>query len=218
MNNTSPQRGHFIVVEGLEGAGKSTALSTIKRFLASKVGEILVTREPGGTKAGEIIRHLLKDISDEPLNERAELLLFYAARVQLLEQVIHPTLQRGGWVLADRFELSTFAYQGGGRKLDENVIECLSQFCLQDFQPDLTIFLDISPEIGLERARKRGKTDRIEQESLHFFTEVYKSYHQRISQLKNVVVIDASKPLPAVQYSIKSALEHYIASSTLSRA
>jgi dTMP kinase len=213
MNDLSPQRGHFIVIEGLEGAGKSTALSLIKRILGTQVKEILVTREPGGTKVGEMIRHLIKEISDEPLDARAELLLFYAARVQLIEQVVRPALQRGSWVLADRFELSTFAYQGGGRKLDEQVIECLSAFCLPDLKPDLTLFLDITPQIGLERARKRGKPDRIEQESLQFFTNVRNSYHQRISGLENVVVIDASQPLPAVQYAICRALEDYLSTT-----
>jgi dTMP kinase len=213
MNNIPPQRGRFIVIEGLEGAGKSTALSTIKRFLSPHVPEIIVTREPGGTKVGETARSLIKEINtSEPLDPRAELLLFYAARVQLLEQVILPALKRGCWVLADRFELSTFAYQGGGRQLDEDMIKRLSEFCLQDFTPDLILFLDISPKIGLERAHKRGKTDRIEQESLQFFTKVCQSYHKHIEQLQNVVVIDASQPLSSVQYSIRSALENYMSS------
>src|SRR5258708_6479514 len=103
--------GRFIVVEGLEGAGKSTALTTIKRYLVENAIDVITTREPGGTHVGEITRQLLKEsIPSEPLDPRAELLLFYAARVQLIEQVIRPALQRGSWVLADRFELSTFAY------------------------------------------------------------------------------------------------------------
>ena len=203
--------GHFIVVEGLEGAGKSTAMNTIKLFLAPLVAEIITTREPGGTRVGEAARQLIKQsVPTEPLDARSELLLLYASRVQLLEQVILPALKRGCWVLGDRFELSTWAYQGGGRKLDRNLIAQLSSFCLRDFKPDLILYLDISPEQGLQRALKRGKADRIEQESLSFFTDVYNSYHEHIKTMNNVVVIDASQPLNVVQNSISTALEHYM--------
>ena len=205
------KKGHFIVVEGLEGAGKSTALNTIKRFLADLAIDIMVTREPGGTRVGEVARQLIKEIvPDEPLDPRAELLLFYAARVQLLEQVIYPAIKQGTWVLADRFELSTFAYQGGGRKLDEGMIAHLSSFCLNGFKPDLILFLDISPKKGLLRASKRGKTDRIEQEALSFFNNVNNSYHQHIKTMDNVVVIDAGQPIAAVRKSIRRALETYM--------
>lgn len=205
-------KGHFIVIEGLEGAGKSTALHTIKQFLMPLVPEIIVTREPGGTRVGEVARQLIKEsIPSEPLDSRSELLLLYAARIQLIEQIIRPALSRGSWVVADRFELSTWAYQGGGRKLDQNMINQLSWFCLQDFKPDLIIFLDISPEKGLKRAQKRGKFDRIEQESLLFFMDVYHAYHERMKTLNNVVMIDASKPLAVVQNLILDALEKYFA-------
>ena len=201
--------GHFIVVEGLEGAGKSTALSTIKRFLIERVPELITTREPGGTRVGEAARQLIKEIA-EPLDARTELLLLYASRVQLIEQVIRPALNRGCWVLGDRFELSTWAYQGGGRKLDPEMIAHLSSFCVKHIKPDLIIFLDISPEQGLKRALKRGKVDRIEQESLAFFTDVFNSYHHHIKTMPNVVRIDASKPLVVVQDSIRSVLEKYM--------
>lgn len=207
----SSARGRFIVVEGLEGAGKSTALSTIKRFLAPHVTEMMTTREPGGTHVGEVVRGLIKEsMPTEPLDPRAELLLLYASRVQLIEQVIRPALLRGAWVLADRFELSTWAYQGGGRQLDQGMIGHLSSFCLKDITPDLILFLDISPELGLARARKRGKTDRIEQESLMFFKDVYRGYHESIKAMDNVVVIDASNPLRVVQQHICEALQTYV--------
>lgn len=207
----SPPKGKFIVVEGLEGAGKSTVLSYIKKCLSVQVPELITTREPGGTRVGEMARAIIKEIiPEEPLDPRAELLLFYAARVQLIEQIIKPALERGSWVLADRFELSTFAYQGGGRGLDESMIKHLSSFCLQTLQPDLILFLDISPEKGLERAKKRGKTDRIEQESLPFFTKVYKSYHQHIKAMDNVVIINAEQRLTLVQSQIRSILENYV--------
>jgi dTMP kinase len=204
-------RGGFIVIEGLEGAGKSTAINTIKHFLEHAGIEVMTTREPGGTQVGEIVRQLVKEIttSTEALDPRAELLLFYAARVQLLEQVIRPALERGCWVLADRFELSTFAYQGGGRKLDEQMITHLSAFCVNEMKPDLIIFLDILPQLGLQRAQKRSKADRIEQEPLVFFQNVYESYHKQIKMMDNVVVIDASQPLQIVRNLIRSVLKDY---------
>ncbi|WED44647.1 dTMP kinase [Legionella cardiaca] len=210
------KRGRFIVVEGLEGAGKSTAIQTIKEYLESFLPEILLTREPGGTRVGEIIRKLIKEkINEETLDARAELLLFYAARVQLLEQVIYPALNRGQWVLADRFELSTYAYQGGGRHLDENMISALSSFCLKDFKPDLVIFLDIDPEQGMHRVKQRGATDRMEEEALSFFTDVYNSYHRMIKTMDNVVCIDASQPLEMVQKSIIMQLQTFIAHNAI---
>jgi dTMP kinase len=205
------ERGHFIVLEGLEGAGKSTAISTIEIFLKPRVSELIVTREPGGTQSGESIRQILKTYRpNEPLEPYAELLLFYAARVQLLEQVILPALERGAWVLADRFELSTFAYQGGGRKIDLHFIEKLSTYCLRGLQPDLTLYLDLNPEIGLQRALLRGKMDRIESESVDFFERVGQSYHDNLVRYKSVKVIDASKPLDEVQTLVEVALKQYM--------
>ena len=204
-------QGRFIVVEGLEGAGKSTALEVIQQVLALHAPELVVTREPGGTRVGEVARQLIKEIHpSEPLDPRAELLLFYAARVQLIEQVIRPALGRGAWVLADRFELSTLAYQGGGRKLALDMIEHLSAFCIRDIKPDLIIFMDVTPEQGMQRVVARGKTDRIEQESMVFFNDVYASYHHHIKTMSPVVVIDASKPLPVVQEAIRVAIERYM--------
>ena len=204
-------KGHCIVVEGLEGAGKSSAINAIKQFLENLKLKVVLTREPGGTRVGETIRHLIKEKTvAEPLHPLAELLLMYASRVQLLENIIKPALKLGSWVVADRFELSTWAYQGGGRKLNKEVISHLSSFCLQDFKPDLVIFLDITPEQGLQRALNRGKFDRIEQEPLDFFNDVYNGYQERIKTMNNVVVIDASLPLAVVRKSIMTALKNYM--------
>ncbi|CEK10809.1 dTMP kinase [Legionella hackeliae] len=210
------KRGRFIVVEGLEGAGKSTAIKTIKQYLESFIPDIFLTREPGGTRVGEMIRTIIKEkVDGETLDPRAELLMLYAARVQLLEQVIEPALNRGSWVLADRFELSTFAYQGGGRHLDETVISTLSKFCLKGFKPDLIVFLDIEPEKGLNRVRQRGAADRMEQESLTFFTDVYNNYQRIIKTMNNVICIDASQPMDIVQKSIITQLKTFIAHNAI---
>jgi dTMP kinase len=203
-------RGRFIVLEGLEGAGKSTAMSTIQRVLQSRVN-LVTTREPGGTELGESVRKILKNtqhmVSIEP---KSELLLFYAARVQLLHEVIQPALAQGTWVLADRFELSTLAYQGAGRGLDMGFIHQLSDYCLSGFQPDLLIFLDLPPEIGLSRILKRGEKDRIELESAVFFERVYAGYHTEIKRFPHVQIVDATCPLEEVQKKLEQILDTYL--------
>ncbi len=204
------ERGCFIVVEGLEGAGKSTAIETIKLYLKNIAPELILTREPGGTRVGEIIRSMLKDkIEGETLDARSELLLFYAARIQLVEEIIRPALKRGAWVLADRFELSTFAYQGWGRGLDIEIIEQLSTFGLESFSPDLIFYLDIDPEHGLQRVNQRGETDRIEQESLTFFTKVRQGYLTMIRTMENVVTINASQNVDLVKDEILTQLKQF---------
>ncbi len=206
------KRGYYIVVEGLEGAGKSTAMKTIRSFLSEKVAELVLTRGPGGTEVGEKARELmLATDHQEPLDPKAELLLLYAARIQLCELVINPALKRGAWVLADRNELSSFAYQGGGRKLNKGFIEALSSFGLGGLKPDLLLFLDIRPQRGLNRVSMRGKMDRIESESLSFFTDVYESYHEQLKKMENAVIIDAEKPLKSVQNSIRAELDTFLA-------
>lgn len=201
------KQGKFIVVEGLEGAGKSTALALIQQELINRGIDVITTREPGGTEIGEGVRQWIKSRAlREPLDSRAELLLVYASRIQLIEHVIRPALSQGTWVLADRFELSTFAYQGGGRQLDKKMITHLSAFCVGALQPNLTLFLDIPPEIGLKRAMKRGKIDRMEKESMHFFKRVYDTYHEQLARMKNVAIIDASMPLKQVHEAIYDAL------------
>lgn len=208
------KKGLFIVVEGLEGAGKSTALNTIEQLLDKHSREWIVAREPGGTSIGEIVRTIVKDPNAvQPLDPRVELLLFYAARTQLIETVIRPALASGISVLLDRFELSTFAYQGGGRALDEAMIQQLSRFCVVDMVPDVTVFLDISVEQGLKRVAKRGEMDRIEQESQQFFRTVHEAYHKHLKNQSNVMMIDASQPLRQVQQTICYELEPYIVSS-----
>ena len=201
--------GKFIVVEGLEGAGKTTAVQTIKHYLDILAVNTIITREPGGTFVGELIRKIIKEKTAEILDPYCELLLFYAARVQLLKQVIYPALAAGTWVITDRFELSTFAYQGGGRGIPLADLTTLSKLCLNNFQPDLIIFLDLPPEHGLLRAKQRNNLDRIEQESLTFFRDIYTTYKQLIVGMANVNCIDASQPLEVVQDQIFIQLKSF---------
>ncbi len=203
--------GKLIVIEGLEGAGKSTAVSTVIDFLTRLKINTMTTREPGGTAVGEILRNIIKDPQyKNVLDDKCELLLLYAARIQLLEEVIKPALQAGTWVIADRFELSTMAYQGGGRCLDQNIIKQLSAFALEGFKPDLTLYMDINPEDGMKRARSRGEFDRIEQQTIDFFHRVHEAYLQNIKQDPKVITIDAHQPLPEVQKAILYVLNEFI--------
>lgn len=208
--------GRFLVIEGLEGAGKTTAINTVMALLAENSIPSITTREPGGTDIGEMIRSVIKNPDYKSvLDDRSELLLFYSARVQLIEQVIKPALNNGSWVIADRFELSTFAYQGGGRGISRDFLKQLSAFCLQGFTPDLTLYLDISPEQGMQRAGARGTFDRIEQQSIDFFHKVHAAYMEQIRNDGNVVLIDASMPMDKVQDSIQSTIQTYIAQQDL---
>jgi dTMP kinase len=204
-------QGKLIVIEGLEGAGKSTAMQTVLDVLSKKGITAITTREPGGTPIGEALRSIIKNPEySESLEDKTELLLLYSARIQLIEQVIKPALKQGHWVVADRFELSTIAYQGGGRGLDMHFIQSLSEFCLNGFSPDLILYLDIPPELGMQRVRTRGAFDRIEQQSMDFFQRVHLAYLNHIKQQSNVVFIDASQLIEHVQALIQQAMLQFI--------
>lgn len=161
-------KGKFITFEGGEGAGKSTQVRLLKESLEKDGIKVLLTREPGGTRLAEKIRGLLKDEFEDPPCDRTELLLFLAARAQLVKNVIRPALEAGTWVISDRFSDSTKAYQGYGRGLDLKLIEEVNAFACEDLKPDLTLLLEVSPEESVRRMRKREsatntEADRIEQ-------------------------------------------------------
>ncbi|QLB17064.1 dTMP kinase [Mannheimia varigena] len=204
-------RGKFIVIEGLEGAGKTTAHQVILRELEQAgIKDIVMTREPGGTPLAEKLRHLIKHESAEPVTDKAELLMLYAARVQLVENVIKPALTEGKWVLGDRHDMSSQAYQGGGRKLDRKLLETLKESVLGTFEPDLTIYLDLDPVIGLERARGRGELDRIEQQSLDFFYRTRERYLELTQNNDKAVIINAEQPIEKVTTDIQQAIRNWL--------
>lgn len=199
--------GKFIVIEGLEGAGKSTAIATVKQYLESRGHQVVCTREPGGTPLAEQLRSLVKQADlQEQITPETELLLMYASRVQLLTNVIRPALSAGNWVLADRHDLSSRAYQGGGRQLGDQLIDTLRLAVLGNTRPDLTLYLDLDPALGLARAASRGELDRIEQEQLSFFQRTRAKYLEIAGKEPNIVVIDASQPLAEVQQALLTAL------------
>ncbi len=149
-------KSKFVVIEGLEGAGKTTARDTVVNVLREHgVSDIVFTREPGGTPLAEKLRDLFKrGIDGELPTIKAEVLMLYAARVQLVETVIKPALARGAWVVGDRHDLSSQAYQGGGRGVDPQLMASLRDTVLGDFRPDLTVYLDLPPLVGLQRAQR----------------------------------------------------------------
>ena len=203
--------GKFITLEGGEGVGKTTNLQYITQLLTSRGIDFVVTREPGGTRLAENIRTLLLGDHEEEVSEMTELLLIFAARAQHLSKVIMPALAAGKWVVSDRFTDATYAYQGGGRGLNEQTIAQLERIVQGDLRPDLTLVLDLAPEIGLERARKRAALDRFEREKLEFFSRVRETYRQRaMLEPKRCIVIDASQPLDQVQHDILEALERVL--------
>ncbi|MBF4101634.1 dTMP kinase [Mannheimia haemolytica] len=203
-------RGKFIVIEGLEGAGKTTAHQVIlKELEQAGINDVVMTREPGGTLA-EKLRHLIKHETEEAINDKAELLMLYAARVQLVENVIKPALAEGKWVLGDRHDMSSQAYQGGGRKLDRHLLETLKESVLGTFEPDLTIYLDLDPVIGLERARGRGELDRIEQQSLDFFYRTRERYLELTQHNDKAVIINAEQPIEQVTADIQQVIRNWL--------
>ncbi len=204
-------KGKFIVLEGLEGAGKSTAHRAVVEELQQQgITDLVFTREPGGTPLAEKLRQLIKHETEEAVSDKAELLMLYAARIQLVENLIKPALAAGKWVIGDRHDLSSQAYQGGGRQIDQHLLATLKQTVLGDFEPDLTIYLDIDPAVGLARARGRGELDRIERQDLDFFHRTRARYLQLIENNPKAVIINAEQPLEKVTADIKSAVRNWL--------
>ncbi|MDG1495341.1 MAG: dTMP kinase [Porticoccaceae bacterium] len=203
-------RGKFITIEGTEGVGKTTNIDFIQQWMDGKKLTYGSTREPGGTPLAEQLRELLLAPREESVCNTAELLMVFAARAQHLNQVIEPMLGEGAWVLCDRFTDATYAYQGAGRHMRDDLIRDLELIVQGSLQPDLTIILDIPVQIGLARASERSAPDRFEQEQLEFFERVRNRYLQIAEDNpQRCVVIDASLNLEGVQAQITEALERF---------
>lgn len=203
-------RAPFISLEGGEGAGKSTVMAAIAASLVGHGFDVLQTREPGGTPAGEAIRQLLLDPAHHLLPE-TELLLMFASRAQLVRESILPALERGVAVLSDRFTDASFAYQGGGRRIDAACIAELERWAA-GIKPDLTFLLDVGVEQGLARARSRGgEPDRIEREQVDFFERVRGAYRARAAaEPQRFRVIDASQSAETVVAAVRSELDRWL--------
>lgn len=207
ISDSQSKRGKFITFEGGEGGGKSTNIQFAKDYLAAQGVDLVLTREPGGTPLAEEIRGLLLANREEPVDEMTELLLVFAARAQHLNQVILPALDKGKWVLCDRFTDATYAYQGAGRGLSIHGIQTLESLVQRELRPDLTLLFDLDVNIGAERARGRGALDRFENQELEFFERVRNMYLQRSNSESYYRIIDASRPLNEVQQSVIDCLK-----------
>ena len=201
-------KGKFITVEGIEGVGKTTNIDFIHKLLLAAGHDVVLTREPGGTPLGEAIRGLLLDPEYTGMDPTCELQLMFAARAEHLAKVVRPALETGRWVLCDRFTDATYAYQGGGRGINTDIIARLENLVQGDFRPDLTLLLDVPVEVGLARAGKRGALDRFEQEQVGFFERVRQCYLGMAREhTGRYRVVDASQPLQQVQEQLSEFLK-----------
>ena len=204
---TAGRKGYFISLEGGEGAGKSTQNTRIVRWLERQGRQVVETREPGGTTVSEQVRRVLLDTRNAGLNPTAELLLMFAARSQLVQEVILPALEQDKVVVCDRFADASYAYQGGGRGLGAATVAKVEEIVLGELQPDLTLLFDIPVEQGMARVAGRGATDRFESETLAFFERVRQAYLDRAAaDPGRFRVIDASLDEEQVWSQVETAL------------
>ena len=196
--------GRLIAFEGVEGSGKSTQLELLRQVLVGRGREVVVTREPGGTPAGERMRAVLLDPGVE-LHPRAEALLFAAARAELVERVIRPALERGAVVLCDRYLDSSLAYQGGARGLGRGPVEDVNRFATGGLLPDLVVLLDLDPAAGL--GRRARDPDRIEAQDLEFHRRVRDAFRDlAAADPGRFCVVDAGLPVPEVAAQVQAAV------------
>jgi dTMP kinase len=202
--------GRLITLEGGEGAGKSTVLDAVRQRLEARGIEVVVTREPGGTVLGEAVREIVLDPARRNISAESELLLMFAARAQLVRELIRPALEAGRWVLSDRFTDASYAYQGGGRGQPEQRIAELEHWAAA-LTPDLTLLLDLPIGEGLARIGGRGQADRIELESREFFERVRAAYRARAAaEPTRFRVIDASRPVDEVRAAACAAIDAFV--------
>ena len=199
-------RGKFITLEGMDGAGKTTHLEWLRGRLEARGVTLTVTREPGGTALGEALRALLLD-NHEPRHPDTEALLMFAARREHLAQVIVPALEAGRWVLCDRFTDATYAYQAGGSGMDWARVAALERWVQGALQPDLTLYFDLDPEIGRTRARQVREPDRFEREKQAFYERVRAAYLRRAAeQPLRIRVIDAARTIADIQAELEGII------------
>lgn len=206
-------KGKFVVVEGLDGSGKTSAIIEIIKILnKNNINNVVSTREPGGTRLGEKLRSIIKyDIESQSICKYAELLIMYAARSQLIKEIIKPSLKKGLWVISDRYYLSSIAYQGYSKEINFHLIDILQKVIVDDCYPDLTIYLDVDPKIGINRIRNRGHLlDKFEKKSINLFKRINTIYNQVIKKNKNTILINANQSFKHVIQDINSNLEKWI--------
>ena len=213
-------RGKFITIEGVEGAGKTTNIPFLQRLLVDQLSDdlgiesrenkginVIHTREPGGTEVGEAIREILISTDLTAMHEDTELMLMFAARTEHVRKIIEPELAAGNWVLCDRFTDASYAYQGGGRGISLQRIAQLENWVQGELRPDYTLLFDVNAETGLSRARNRGESDRFEEEDIEFFNRVRAQYLSMADQdPKRYKILDASVGIDDVQKQLAQVI------------
>lgn len=205
-------RGLFISVEGIDGAGKSTHLEFIHNYLKDRGIEVVITREPGGTVIGEKIRELLLNVHAVPaMHGMSELLLYFASRQELIAQVILPHLEQGTWVIADRFVDASIAYQGGGRNLGADKVKQLYQMLEPTVNTDITFLFDVELDVAMQRVTAKGQRDRIEQESRQFFSRVRQTYLNLANEnSERIKIINTAETIAQNQAQLASYLDQLL--------
>lgn len=202
-------RGKFITLEGIEGSGKSTSLDTISKSLENLNIEFIVTKEPGGGPLGKDLRKMLLD-KKTSISSEVELLLMMADRKNHIENIVEPSLEKGIWVISDRYLDSSYAYQGGGRQIEVSKIDLLTNLLKLPI-PDLTLLFDLSPEIALQRAKNRSELDRFESEPIDFHQRIREAYLTLANDnIERYIVIDASKDIQNVKDQVQKQLNQFI--------
>jgi len=202
-------RGKFITLEGIEGSGKSTSLDTISKILETLDIEFIITKEPGGGPLGKDLRKILLD-KKTSISPEVELLLMMADRKNHIDNILEPSLEKGVWVISDRYLDSSYAYQGGGRQIDTSKIDLLTELLKLPI-PDLTILFDLSPEIALQRAKNRSELDRFESEPIDFHQRIREAYLNLANDnVERYVVIDASKDIQNVKDQVQKKVNQFI--------
>ena len=201
-------RGKFITLEGVEGSGKSTSLDTISKNLETRNIEFIVTKEPGGGPLGKDLRKMLLD-KKTSISSEVELLLMMADRKNHIDNIVEPSLEKGVWVISDRYLDSSYAYQGGGRQIDVSKIDLLTELLKLPI-PDLTLLFDLSPEIALQRAKNRSELDRFESEPMDFHQRIREAYLTLANgNIERYVIIDASKDIQNVKDQVQKQLNQF---------
>ena len=205
------KQGIFITLEGVEGAGKSTAVNFIEDFLTNEGHDVIKTREPGGTVIGEQIREILLKNENQTLTYDTELLLVFSARAQHIQEVILPALSSGKIILCDRFTDASYAYQGGGRGIDASRINLLEKWVQGDLRPNLTLLFDLDVSIGMQRTKKRSDADRFEREKINFFEKIRNTYLERAkNEPQRFRIINSASSLENVKEQIVSILKDFL--------
>lgn len=203
--------GKFITVEGTDGAGKSTQIKLLVEYLQNKGFDVVVTREPGGTSISEKIREIILDVDNSEMSDITEALLYAASRAQHISQKIKPAVAAGKIVICDRFVDSSVAYQGYARGLKMSLIEDVNRYAVDDMTPDVTLFFDIKPEIGIARKKNVQSLDRIEKETLDFHYKVYNGYKELLRKYpQRIKRIDAQKDVEEVHAQVVEVLKQIL--------